>query len=170
MISASGMLAAIQAALDDYNDGDYQNEKDNPRHLSIMADAIKSYLEAHLVITFSWTGVQPPSTPDPVTSFQATVSFSAFDLSAAGTLVGLGTKLKAAVLAGTIVYPAGFLLSAASFLNLSLTLPSSESPENAIMDSIVTPLCSWITTLVNSTPVTGTHGSYSGSGVMTAIG
>jgi hypothetical protein len=169
MISAAGLYSAVKDALDTYNAGDYQNEKSNPQHMAKMAKAMKDYLEANAVFTYSWAGVMPPSVPDPVVSFTSTISFSSFTIVSPQTLSGLASQIVASVATGLLSTPDGFVLTPGTLLSLPLTLPSVSSPDGALKTCITDPVYAWFVTLINPTPRTGTHGSYTGSAVMTLI-
>jgi len=170
MISSSALYTAIMSNLQNYNNGDYQNEKDNPRHLHIMEDTIVDYFEANLVVTYSWTATNTSGTSDPITSFNSGIVFSGIDLMNSGDLDGLAGRLQVAFANASIVHPTGFTLPVGvlSISNLSL-VSVGQNGEDVIKTSITDPLCAWAITLINSSPLSGAHGAYTGSAVMTSI-
>lgn len=169
-ITAAALHTAIMAKITEYNNGAYQNEKDAPRHVEIETKAIKDYLEANLKVTFAWVAVNPSGTPDPTTSFDATVSFATFAVVKPETQAGKASQLQAGVMTAILTAPAGFTLPPGSFLLTSpLTLGSTDTPTNAILNTTCTPLVSWLKTLINPAPLVGAHGIYMGSAVMSSI-
>lgn len=158
-----------------------------------FSDACQEYLEGNTEITFSWAGIGPPpaSTPDPVTSYEAEIAWTVFPLvNPAGTtpeqaLSLFSVNIEAVLITG-IVTPAlsadgvlivppfvttpTVLLGTGSSINLTTSEKESQQDAmEAICDQIIGDITTGIKSMINPTPVTGTHGTYSGSGVMTLI-
>jgi hypothetical protein len=167
-INANDLDKQIKETLKKYNEGDYKNEKENPQHKKILGDTMKKYFEENIEITYGWAAVLPPpaSTPDPVVIFDSTVKFPIFDLTAATDPVTLAVLVQVSILGGIINHTAGFAVTPGTFLMKSpLIFPPSGDAETALYNSVVVPACTWVLTLVNPAPLTGTHGPYSGATV-----
>jgi hypothetical protein len=167
-ISDTELNNRIMAAFQDYNQGGYKNEQKTPKHLKILGDTMKDYFEEKTEITYGWSAVTPPpsSTPDPVTKFDSTVTFPAFDLTAAVNLVTLAALIQAAVLKGVINHSAAFSVVAKGSYKAVTTLvltPQNSYGNQVFYLSIVKPTCAWYLTCINPAPLAGSHGSYSGA-------
>jgi hypothetical protein len=165
-INANNLDKQIKDALKKYNDGDYKNEKENPQHKKILGDTMKKYFEENIEITYGWAAVLPPpaSAPDPVITFNSTVKFPVFDLTAATDPVTLAALVQVSILGGVISHAAGFTVAPGTFLMKSpLVFPPSGDAETALYNSVVVPVCAWVLTLINPAPLPGVHGPYSGA-------
>jgi hypothetical protein len=165
-ISASELYNKITTDLDEYNAGDYKNEKENPRQISIMGDAMKEYFEENIEVTYTWLAASPPpaNTPDPVESFKSTVHFSNFDIADSNNLDTMAGFIRTAFDGTDIRHPAEFLVDSGSFLALNApTFAMTTNADNAILNCICTPLCTWVLTLINPAPLKGKHGVYIGT-------
>jgi hypothetical protein len=166
-ISDTELNSKIMAAFQDYNQNSYKNEKNSPKHLKILGDTMKAYFEEKTEITYGWSAVTPPpsSSPDPAVKFDSKVRFPEFDLTAAVNLITLAALIQAAVLSGVINHPSGFTVTAGSFkANSTLVLlPQANYGNNVFYLAIVKPTCAWYLKCINSTPLSGKHGSYTGA-------
>jgi hypothetical protein len=171
-IKAVALEEAIMTAYSSYNNGAYKNAPDNPQHLKIMGDTMKDYFQANIEVTYGWSGKSPPSasTPDPTTSFKSTVYFPDFDLTSAHDLDDLAGCLKAVFSDAVINHASGFTVAPGSFLvSAAPALGRTTDAASAILTCICVPVCAWVLTLVNSAPLSGTHGSYAGATTGMAI-
>jgi len=170
MIVKADFYTVVKNALDDYTNGAYKQEKNAPRHMSIMASAMKSYLEDNLVISYAWAATNPATgVVDPVVSFNSTVTFTTFSIISPQTKVGLASQVQASVMTGIITHAAGFTIPPGSFLPLPLVLPSETDATKAFMNTIISPIYDWIKTLVNVTPISGAHAAFTGAATMASI-
>jgi hypothetical protein len=171
-ISATALNSAIIDVLASYNNGAYQSQKESPQHLKIMGDAMKDYFEESIVITYTWTAMLPPptSTPDPVASFTSEAVFPSFNLTSSTNLDVMALLIQAAFAGATIKHASGFTIPPGTFLAASPpALTRTASAEGAILNCICVPVCTWVLTLINPTPLAGTHGSYAGATAGMAI-
>jgi hypothetical protein len=155
-----------------YNDGDYKHEQSSPKHLKILGDTMKDYFEEKTVVAYGWEAYLPPpaSSPDPVKSFNSTVSFSKFELTAASNLTTLAALIQAAVIGAVINHPSAFAVTLGSFLVVTpLVLPQTTALDDALYSCITKPICAWYLSCVNSAPLPGTHSSYAGATTGMAI-
>jgi hypothetical protein len=166
-ISDTELNNRITAAFQDYNRNGYKDEKNSPKHLKILGDAMKAYFEEKTEIAYGWSAVLPPpaSTPDPVAKFDSAVKFPAFDLTPSANLTTLAALIQAAVLSGVIQHAAGFTVTPGSFLAVTqLVLVTQAQHGNTVFyNSIVKPTCAWYLKCINPAPLAGQHGSYSGA-------
>jgi hypothetical protein len=168
-ISAKELDTAIKDALADYNGGAYKNEGKTPRHLKVLGDTMKDYFENNTEITYTWAAVLPPpaSTPDPVVTFDSTVSFPSFDLTPAQNLDMLALLIQKAFVSAVINHPGGFAVAPGSFLAiLPPTLGRAASlsgADTAIYICICIPVCAWALTLINPSPLSGSHAAFAGA-------
>jgi hypothetical protein len=168
-ISAKALEQKIKDALAEYNSSEYKNNPENPQHLKVLGDTLKEYFEENTDITYAWAATLPPpaSTPDPVVSFKSEVSFPSFDLTTAKGLEMLALLIQAAFVSATIKHASGFTVTPGTFLvkapPVLKKISTSEEAEIAIYSCITVPVCAWVLTLVNPTPLSGTHAAYSGA-------
>ena len=165
-INARNLETQILDAFDEYNNGDYKNEMNSPKHLKILGDEMKKYFEDNTKITYGWAAVLPPpaSTPDPVVTFNSTVKFPSFNLTAAVDLITLALLVQTSILGGIISHAAGFTVAPGSYLLKSpLVFPLTATAESAIYTCICVPTCAWVLTLANPAPLAGSHAAYSGA-------
>ena len=154
----------LRKNLREYSESDeYRNNMERPEHMRIMAGTMRAWFEENTEIVYAWSATNPYGTPDPTVEFASTVRFSPWDLSSPMSLPGLATRIAAAVSAGIVTHPPGFLLPPGSFLIRPLTLPRHAVAEECLMKCIVEPVCDWITTLVNPSPLSGSHGAFIGA-------
>ena len=168
-ISAAALEGAIKTALNDYNNGAYKNETDNPLHLKVMGEAMKGYFEKNIDIIYAWSAVLPPpaSTPDPVVSFKSIVTFSSFDLTASRGLDDMALYIAHSFATATIKHASGFTVTPGSFF-VSLAPPlgkitDQKMADKAILLCIAIPVCAWVLTLINPAALAGTHAAYTGA-------
>lgn len=165
-IDAKDLDKKVKDAMAEYNDGDYKNEKNSPKHLKILGDVMKEYFEDNIEISYGWAATLPPpaSTPDPVVLFNSTVEFPSFNLTAAVDLVTLALATQISILGGVISHADGFTVIPGTFtIKLPLFFPPADNAETAMFDSVISPVCAWVLTLVNPIPILGAHGPYSGA-------
>ena len=163
---ASGMANDIKTAMDAVVvglGGDWESA--DPADFADAFDtAASTYLENNCMVTYSWSATLPasPFTPDPVTSFDAHINFSSFSIGNAVDIDAWALLLQGAIMGAVIapdIYVPPFALPPMTFLLTgALTLTQSGETEylsalTYICDEIIT----WIKTLINPTPVAGTH-------------
>jgi hypothetical protein len=157
----------IMSAFQDYSQNGYKNEKDSPKHLKILGDAMKAYFEENTEIAYGWSAVTPPpsSSPDPVVSFKSTVRFPAFDLTSSVNLTTLAALIQAAILSGVVSHASGFSVAPGSFVAVTQLVldPQTQHGNKAFFLAITKPVCAWIKTCINPSPLPGSHGAYSGA-------
>ena len=171
-VIAANLEKQIKDALDKYHKNEYEDNKNNPKHLKILGDEMKKYFEENIEITYGWAAALPPpvSTPDPVVMFDSTVKFPAFDLTAAKDLITLASLVQVSILGGTITHAAGFAVTPGTFLiKTPLAFPPSADAGTALFSSIILPTCIWVLTLINPAPLPGTHGPYTGAAAGMAV-
>lgn len=169
-INAQDLHGLVRDALAAYSEGDYKNERDNPRHMEIMGDTMKGYFEDNIEVMYSWNAANPSSgAPDPVTSFASTVSFPAFDLTSPENLPGLAAKIAAAFRSAVIRHPALWSVPPGAFKVTQPALPQSSDAGTALMDCIIQPVCAWVKTLVNPAALPGSHAAFTGTAVMSKV-
>jgi len=151
--------------LRNYSESDaYKNDRENPQHMMVMAETMRTYFEEKMVITYGWGATNPSSgATDPARFFESTVRFSTWNLSRPMTLGGLATRIIASVSAGVINHPLAFSVTPGSFFIRPLVLPQHNIADECLMRCIVAPICNWIKTLVNPAPLSGTHGVFAGA-------
>jgi hypothetical protein len=165
-INAGELNNKIMEAFNEYNGGDYKNQKFTPQHLRILGDAMKAYFEEKTVVTYKWAAALPPpaSTPDPAASFDSEAAFPAFDLTAASNLITLAALIQVSVTAGIIKHPADFKIPVGTFIAATpLVLLQQTGLGGAFFNCITKPTCDWYVTCINPAPLAGKHGSYEGA-------
>jgi hypothetical protein len=166
-ISDTELSGEIMDAFQNYNQGGYQGEKNSPKHLKILGDTMKAYFEEKTEITYGWSAVLPPpaSTPDPIVKFDSTVKFPVFDLTSAASLTTLAALIQAAVLSGVINHASGFSVTPGSFIAVTqlVLVPQTQYGNNVFFPAITKPVCAWYKTCINPSPLSGSHGPYSGA-------
>ena len=55
-INAQDMNDYCMEKLLNYAQNQYPQEKDNPRNMKVLAEAMQEYLEANLEATYNWSG------------------------------------------------------------------------------------------------------------------
>lgn len=108
----------------------------------------------------------PTSSPDPVVTFNAHVSFASFSVGNPADLSAWALSLQSAIMGATIepdtavppfsLPPMTFLLTGPLVLTQSMEDTDYVSALQHICDELIT----WIKTLINPTPVVGTHGTF----------
>lgn len=164
---ASAMVSAIKTEMDALVAALGSNpENADPADFADAFDtAVSTYIQDNCVINYSWSATLPatPFTPDPTVSFTASVSFPSFSIGNAPDINAWALLLQTAIMGG-IISPddVTFLLPPMTFL---LTGPliitqSGETEYVAALTSVCTEIINWIKTLINPTPVAGTHLTY----------
>jgi hypothetical protein len=163
-ISENALYDKVYNALVSYSQGEYIDEMETPKHMKIMGDEMKDYFEDNTVITYGWSAANPSSgTTDPVQSFTSEAVFPSFDILQPMSLPGLAAKIMAAFQGAKIRHPAMWQIPDGTFLIKPLVLPQSANANTALMDCIIHPVCVWVKTLVNPSPLSGTHGEFTGA-------
>lgn len=170
-INAQDMNDYCMEKLLNYAQNQYPQEKDNPRNMKVLAEALQEYLEANLEATYNWSGTRPSDgSTDPVTSYTCKVEFDTWDFGLPGTLnPGLSGKIMSCTGTGKWKAPSGFSLSDGSFTIKTLILPEGTSFQTAMMDCIFKPVCDWIVTCKPGASMSGSHSAYVGTGTMANI-
>jgi hypothetical protein len=164
-ISDTDLNDKIMGAFTGYNNGGYKSDPKHPQHLKILGDTMKDYFEKNTEISYGWAAVHSNSYQDPVKKFDSEVSFPSFDLTSAVDLPTLAALIQAAVLGGIISHAIGFNVSPGSFhANKNLSFPLHNTyGDNIFYEAIVKTTCAWVLTCINTSPLSGTHGSYTGA-------
>jgi len=130
-------------------------------------DAILKYIADNMDITYGWSAVNESSgASDPATSFKASLSGTG-TLTTSGTLADFLVKLATLIKNSIVISPAnGFSISNLKF-NPAGVITASMNKENS-QDAGMQNLCSQIiaslkTSFPNATPMSGSHGSFSGA-------
>jgi len=150
--------------------------------LSALGDTIATYIIGNAEIAFVWSAAlpSPPNTPDPVTT--ATGEFISLSFSLTPSLATnqttainfLKTELIVGLTASTYnITEAGFATSAGlmstspslSSLNISI----SGSDQDIALTQLATNIIDWVKLQIPVGPCSGTHGVYTGAGLVTSI-
>lgn len=164
---ALAMANAIKTDMDSVTAG-YANPEDAVAsdYADAFDGAVKTYIESNCQIMYSWSATLPPtaSTPDPVVSFTASVSFASFSIGTPTDIASWGALLAAQIIGGTIAPDdTSFILPPMTFL-AGLPLVVTQSGEGSNYLLALTHVCgeiiNYIKSLVNTVPVPGTHPPY----------
>ena len=177
----AGMAQAImdkqQAVTDgiDWENGELPGSTD---YNDAFDEGLKEYLEDNLEITYSWAATLPPpaSTPDPVTSFKAHVTYPLFSIDQPANLAAWGTMVITAIAGATIepiieeepeepdtaVPPFIFTPGSLKFLPAAplVITPSNADNQKDALEHVCNLIITAIKLLINPTPVLGTHSPY----------
>lgn len=174
-LSSSGLKSAMISAV--------RNKTEGTQAMDALGDAISKYLNDNNAVTFAWVGVGPPpaSAPDPVVVCQGKVSVVAVKLTQSKSKepsvaqAKLGLDIVAGVSKGTFTTDssAGFSCGSGSLalaptiaaLSINITGPSMDEAYNQIAGQVV----SWFKGLKPTAPLSGAHGSFTGTATLTAI-
>jgi hypothetical protein len=163
-VSENVLYNKVYNALVSYSQGEYMDEMETPRHMEIMGDEMKEYFEDNTTITYGWSAANPSSgATDPARSFTSKATFPSFDITRPMSLPGLAAKIITAFQGAKIKHPTAWQIPDGVFLIKPLILPQSASANTALMDCIIRPVCVWVKTLVNPSPLSGTRGSFTGA-------
>lgn len=165
---ASVMANTIKTEMDNVTAGNINPEDANPvDYANAFDSSISAYIQDNCIINYSWAATLPttPFTPDPVISFTASVSFPSFSIGNAPDINAWALLLQSAIMGAIItpdIYVPPFILPSMAFLLTNpLTLTQSGETEYlASLTSVCNEIVSWIKTLINPTPVPGTHTPY----------
>lgn len=162
---ASAMANAIKTKMDTVTAGlgDHPENASPSDYADAFDSAISTYIQDNCVINYSWAATDPTPTPDPTVSFTASISFPSFSIGNAPDINAWALLLQNAIMGG-IISPddSTFLLPPMSFL-LTNPLVITQSGKTEYLDaltSVSTEIINWIKTLINPTPVAGTHLTY----------
>jgi len=141
---------------------DPDNQPSPQDYMTEFGTAMKTYLENNLEVSYSWTATTPPpaSVPDPVTSFDASVTFPTFTLTSPADISLFGPMIQLQ-LAGAIITPDDptFILPPGTFLPVAPIVVTQSGKDNTkdaiefLCDQVIISLKTWI----NPTPIPGTH-------------
>lgn len=160
-INKTDMAAAIKAKFNAVTNGIDWNHGGLPGngvYNKAFDEGLSEYISGNLEITYSWVATMPPpaSTPDPVVSFAANVSYPTFSIGIPPSFTAWGAMIQKEVLAG-IIKPkeAAFILGPLTFFVVPLVLMQGDD-----LEGICGQICVWLKTCINPVPVSGVHGSF----------
>jgi len=138
-----------------------------------FGDAVLEYIVANMDITYGWSATDTSSgTPDPVTSFKASLSGSG-TLTPSGTFADFLLKLAALIKSSiTISPPAGFSLNPLTYNPsgvLTITMNKQDTQDSAMLSFCTQLISSLKSSFPNPAAVSGSHASYSGATTGMAI-
>ncbi len=157
--------------------------KDNATDaLNQLATTCSTYIKTNAEITFVWTAalVNPPNTPDPITvaigeiitlEFTLTPSLATTQPEGILTLknqliIGLTAAIYNITEIGFSTQP-GAMSTSPSLTSLTLTI-SGDSQDTAI-EQLASGIIDWVKLQVPIAPCSGTHGVYTGAGLVSSI-
>ena len=176
-LSASALQSAIQTAFN--TSSNLTPESAN----TLMGNTLSDYIKNNAVITFSWTAalLSPPNTVDPTTTTTWAITLLSFSLSPSGettpTLAqtAFASQIIASMSLGNYnITASGFSTSPGVFSTsplistLDLTTITGTTPYDAQL-SFATKIIDWVTAQLPTGPCAGSHGTYVGQGLVTAI-
>ena len=150
---------------------------------TILGNTISSYLLANTVFTFTWTAAMTvtPFTPDPVTVTTGTFTSLTITITPSGatTTANAMDALESQIISGMTsatynITTTGFTTTPASMgssstlNNLDLT-PSGETDGTLALQNMCQKIINWVKQLAPIATVPGTHGVYTGTGVVSSI-
>lgn len=140
--------------------------------LTTLGTTITSYITANAEVSFSWSGIDPGlGTPDPTIVASGRLSGISLPLTAsnatnqAGGLAQLSAEIIAGVSLGAYnITDSGFstvplLLALAPAIG-TLTFNINATTQEAAMTQLAQSIVTYITNLIPTAPVLGTHGIY----------
>ena len=156
-LSAESMKNDIIAAMKGSTNAQDANKKCGDAILKNICDNIK--------ITYGWAAVNPAGSPDPVTSFEATVSGGG-TLTPSDSFDAMVLKLAALIKGLKIEPPTGFNLAPLIFNPAGVLSISMDGEDN--QDSAMTTLSDQLVksikaSFINPTPSTGSKGAFTGA-------
>lgn len=164
-MTGSAMANAIKSKMDNVTSGlgDHPENANPSDYADAFDSAVSTYIQDNCVINYSWAATDSVPTPDPTISFTASVSFPSFSIGNASDINAWALLLQNAIMGG-IISPddSTFLLPPMSFLLVSpLVITQSGKTEYLeALTSVSNEIVNWIKTLINPTPVAGTHLTY----------
>jgi len=153
------MAKAIIDALKDIDDPS--------KAMSEFSKALKGYIEDNCEISYSWIATMPPPTPtpDPMTSFDATVTFPVFSIPNPPDMAALGPLILAQIAGGlinpvkskapTLVVPPGMFLPIPF-----MTSQSDADNQKDAMENLADEIISGMKKMINPTPNPGVNPPY----------
>lgn len=135
---------------------------------TLWASGLKEYIESNFTATCSWSAVDVHGTPDPVTSFPATISFSSFSLYPVANLPAWMSLIVTRIVAGNITNSSW---SISTLHPVSVTFASGFSYATGFNDAVLA-VCHDIIDgmhVMTGGTATGTHGVYTGTATVTNI-
>jgi len=148
--------------------------------VSGLGQAIATYIKDNAEIEFSWSATNAVGAPDPTTTAMGEIIVLEFVMSPsmatdqASALQALDTQFITGMMAATYnITDSGFSTSPGnmssspqiSTLQLNITGDNRDTAFNKFASDII----DWVTSQVPTIPCGGSHGSYSGSGVVVSI-
>ena len=160
-INKNDMAAAIKAKFDSITNGINWGNGELPGngvYNKAFDEGLSEYIASNLEITYSWSATMPPpvSSPDPIASFAAKVSYPTFSIGTPSSFAAWGAMIQKEVLAG-IIKPkeTAFVLGPLSFLVVPLVLVQGDD-----LEGICGQICTWLKKCINPVPVSGVHGAF----------
>ena len=167
-LNASAMSQSIISQMSNVNPATAQEAN------KALGDAIQSYISGNASISYTWAGVNPSGTPDPITSFTAKFkSTPQITLSVSSSyplfIIAFSSFLKSITI---LPSDSSFVMSPLTLLSTGLIVstPSNKTTQSEALLSFSNDIITSLSTLfINPTPVAGVHGVYTGTGIMTLI-
>lgn len=147
------------------------------QELSKLGQAIAQYISDNAVVTFSWAGVSPSSTPDPTVVFYPSSIKCQISLTPTGTtnptlsMLHLGTQIQTGISSAIILPAEGFVLPTINFLATSPCpfTPTGVADQEISFNLFAATIITWFKTCINPAPFPGSHGVYTGTAHMVSI-
>jgi hypothetical protein len=163
------MCDAVMEKFGQINDStDWENgaRPGNMAYIDAFDEAVCTYVEANMEITYLWVAVLPPpiSTPDPVTSFTSKLKIADKTIGQPPTISAWGPLIMACFTKAEIEHPAGFTLPKGKLLTttpLNIAPPPGQYP--APLLAVCTQIYTWLLACMNPVPLPGSHAAYIGA-------
>ena len=155
-----------------------ENQTDAHNALLDLGNAIESYLNANILVTFSWLAFDTYLNPDPVTTCTGKVSGINITLTPSNssnrntTFTHLSAQIKSGCSTGTYnVTTSGFstspnnLTTAPSFTSLSIFLNYNSGNDTRLdyFKDLASQIIAWVKGMIPTGKCAGTHGAYIGN-------
>jgi hypothetical protein len=171
MMTVAGLKEAMKAAT--------EGKTNAADALTVLGNAIATYLKDNAAVTFQWTGTNSVSPYDTqVLTATGKIIALAITLTPSGAeskdpaLARLGNEITAGIRAGTYtITEAGYTTSPAAMADapqLSISIALTGDRDVAYTD-FANDIYTQLTGYVPAAPCAGSHGTYAGSGVVTGI-
>jgi hypothetical protein len=123
------------------------------------------YVEANVKITYSWKAVSPPpaSTPDPVQSFASELVIEDKTIGQPPTIAAWGPLIMDCFAKTETRHPPAFSVKAGKLGIKPLVIVPAPNAYPGPLLSICTQIYTWLLTCIDPSPLSGTHGPYSGA-------
>jgi len=166
-LNATSLRNAIKSAMDAVTAsiGYEQGNLPSPSiYMDTLADTLRTYLINNLTIQYSWVAYTGGGSQDPVTSFTAVISIPSLSISQKSSLSEWGVELKNKIQSNVIISaPAGFSTNTGVLTGGTVSFSYSYATEYS---SALLTFCNQLISMIYSmsaTPLSGTHGPYTGS-------